>query len=230
MSEVAERPIHDKRLPGESPEYRAARDSLLRSEIALRRQIEAVAVERRALPPGGPVPQDYVFEEGEEATPVKLSELFGDKDVLLLYSFMYGPKMKQACPSCTSFVDALDGEMRHIRQRVAIAVVARSPIGRFRAHARARGWRDTRLLSSANNSYHPDYLGEDAEGEQWPIMNVFARKEDEIRHSWASELAFAPRDAGQDPRHIDLLWPLWGALDLSPEGRGDFRPMLSYPP
>src|SRR5258707_9938193 len=127
MSEVAERTIHDKRFPNESPAYRVARDRLLESEMALRRQIEAVAAERRALPPGGLVKEDYVFEEEGDARPVRLSELFGEKDVLMLYSFMYGPAMERACPSCTAIADALDGEMKHIKQKVAIAVFARSP-------------------------------------------------------------------------------------------------------
>ena len=48
--------------PNESAEYRAARNALLNDEIALRAQIEAVAAKRRALPPGGNVPEDYVFE------------------------------------------------------------------------------------------------------------------------------------------------------------------------
>jgi len=226
MSETAERTLHDIRFPNESDAYRAARDRLLREEMALRRQIEAVAAQRRALPPGGALPQDYVFE-GEEG-PVRLSELFGDKDVLLLYGFMYGPAMDHACPSCTSIVDALDGEMRHIRQKVAIAVVARSPLARFQAHAEDRGWRDTRLLSSAANSFHPDYHAESPDGSQLPILNVFTRQGGEIRHVWASELAFAPMDPGQDPRHVDFMWPLWAALDVSPEGRGDFRPKLDY--
>jgi predicted dithiol-disulfide oxidoreductase (DUF899 family) len=227
MSETAERTLHDVRFPDESAEYRAARNRLLEAEIALRRQTEAVAAQRRALPPGGPVPEDYGFE-GEDG-PVKLSELFGDKDVLLLYGFMYGPAMERACPSCTSIIDALDGQMRHIRQRAAIAVVARSPLPRFQAHAKERGWRDTRLLSSAGSSFHPDYHAEDADGAQWPIMNVFQRTGGEIRHIWASELMWAPRDPGQDPRHVDSFWPLWNVLDLSPEGRGaEFRPKLDY--
>ncbi len=219
--------FHDLHFPNESVEYRAARNRLLEAEIALRRQTEAVAALRRALPPGGEIREDYVFEG--EAGAARLSQLFGDRSVLLLYGFMYGPKMERACPSCTSFIDALDGEMRHIRQRVAIAVVARSPLARFKAHAQDRGWRDTQLLSSAGNSFHLDYHAEDAQGSQRPIMNVFARQGGVIRHVWASELAFAPRDPGEDPRHIDGFWPLWGILDLSPEGRGEqFRPKLSY--
>jgi predicted dithiol-disulfide oxidoreductase (DUF899 family) len=225
MPDLAMQKLHDVRFPGESADYRAARDRLLEAEIALRRQIEAVAAQRRALPPGGPIPQDYVFDG--EAGPVKLSELFGDKDVLLLYGFMLGPNMTQACPSCTSIIDALDGEMKHIRQRAAIAVVARAPLQRLVDHARDRGWRDTQLLSSANNSFHVDYHAEDAQGRQRPILNVFRRKNGEIRHFWATELAFAPVDPGQGPRHVDLIWPLWGALDMTPNGRGDFDARLS---
>ena len=226
MSENPQRTLHQARFPGESAEYRSARDRLLEAEIALRRQVEAVAAQRRALPPGGRVPRDYVFQG--EAGPVKLSELFGEKAVLMLYGFMLGPEMERACPSCTSIVDALDGEMRHVRQKVAIAVAARSPLPRLLAHARDRGWRDTQLLSSDGDSFHRDYHAEDAQGRQRPILNVFQRQGGEIRHVWATELAFAPPEPGQDPRHVDLIWPLWGLLDLSPEGRGGFRPKLEY--
>jgi len=227
MTDTAPRTLHAIRFPGESPQYRAARDRLLEAEIALRRQIETVAAQRRALPPGGLVPQDYAFDG--EAGPVKLSELFGGHDVLLLYGFMLGPDMERACPACTSIIDALDGEMKHIRQQAAIAVVARSPLPRFVDHARERGWRDTRLLSSAGTSFHRDYHAEDPQGRQRPILNVFQRGHGEIRHVWATELAFTPADPGQGPRHVDLIWPLWGVLDLSPRGRGDaFVPKLSY--
>ena len=227
---MPESTIHDIRFPNESRQYRAARDKLLTAEIALRRQIEAVAAERRALPPGGRVAEDYVFEEGDDARPVKMSELFGDKSVLLLYSYMYGPAMAAPCPSCTSILDGLDGQVRHIGQRAAIAAVARSPIARVRAVAEERGWRRLRLLSSSGNSYHRDYHGEDVEGNQRPILNAFVRAPDgSIRHAYATEMMFAPSEPGQDHRHVDAIWPLWGMLDFSPEGRGpDTRPKLSY--
>lgn len=175
MPETVRVTLHDVRFPNESSEYRAARDKLLEAEMALRRQIETVAAQRRALPAGGRVPQDYVFAEGDDARPVKLSELFGDKSVLVLYSYMYGPAMAEPCPACTSILDALDGEAPHIEKRVALAAVARSPIARVRAIARERGWRHLRLLSSAANSYHPDYRSENAKGDQLPILNVFQR-------------------------------------------------------
>jgi predicted dithiol-disulfide oxidoreductase (DUF899 family) len=86
------------------------------------------------------------------------------------------------------------------------------------------------LLSSATNSYHRDYHGEDAKGDQLPILNVFVRTQDgAVRHAYATEIMFAPREPGQDPRHVDAIWPMWGMLDFSPEGRGpDTRPKLSY--
>jgi predicted dithiol-disulfide oxidoreductase (DUF899 family) len=222
--------LHEVRFPNESDAYRAARDALLEAEIALRRQTEAVAAQRRALPPGSPVREDYVFAERDHALPVRLSELFGDKSSLLLYSYMYGPAMAEPCPSCTAMLDGLDGQAPHITQGAALAVVARSPIGRILDFARARGWRNLRLLSDAGNSYHLDYMSETPEGSQRPILNVFTRGDDGVvRHSWASELAFVPSEPGQNPRHIDMIWPMWSALDLTPEGRGaDRQPKLRY--
>jgi predicted dithiol-disulfide oxidoreductase (DUF899 family) len=221
------RSLHAERFPNETAAYRAARDELLLAERELRRQVEAVAELRRALPPGGEVPQDYLFES--ETGPVRLSELFGDKDTLAAYSFMYGPKMEHACPSCTSMLDGLDGQAPHITQRIALAIIAKSPIARIRAHADTRGWRRLRLLSSANNGYNRDYHGESEDGSQLPMLNIFVRRGGKVVHTWASELAFAPREPGQDPRHIDMIWPLWNMLDFTPSGRGvDWRPKLGY--
>ena len=216
----------DVRFPNESDAYRAARNALLTAEIELRRQTEAVAAQRRALPQGGEVPEDYVFE-GEEG-PVRMSELFGDKSTLALYSYMYGPKMEKPCPSCTSMLDGMNGQALHITQQVALAVVAKSPLERILAFTRPRGWTGLRLLSSAGNSYSIDYKGEDADGSQNPMMNVFTRAGGKMRHAWASELMSAPRDPGQDPRHVDTIWPLWNVLDLTPQGRGAWYPKLNY--
>jgi hypothetical protein len=138
MSETGPAAIHDVRFPNESDEYRAARNRLLEAEMALRRQTEAVAALRRALPPGGGIPEDYVFQEGDDARPTRLSELFGDKSVLLLYSYMYGPAMARPCPSCTSILDSLDGAAPHVSQRAAIAAVALADRAFSRSGARAR--------------------------------------------------------------------------------------------
>ena len=114
------------RFPNESDEYRRARDALLAEEIELRRQIERVAEQRRALPPGGVVSKDYRFE-GENGH-VIFSKLFGDKQTLAVYSYMYGPKRERPCPMCTSLLSAWDGESIDVEQRIALVIVARSPI------------------------------------------------------------------------------------------------------
>jgi predicted dithiol-disulfide oxidoreductase (DUF899 family) len=228
-------------FPGESPEYRAARDRLLEQEIELRRAMEAVASARRELPPGGVVPEDYVFQ-GAAAdggpTDVRLSELFAPgRDSLAIYSFMFPRDPEDdrpgerdgACPSCVALLDQLDGVVEHASQHLNLAVVAKSPLPRVLALARERGWRRLRLLSSAGNTYNRDYHGETAEGAQRPLLNVFHRNGDTIRHFWASELFYAQTDPGQDPRHIGTLEPLWNLLDLTPEGRpADWDEQLSY--
>ena len=216
-------------FPNEPKPYRAARTRLLRAEIALRRQVEKVASMRRKLPAGGKVPQDYSFEEGDPPRAVKMSELFGERDTVVAYSFMYGPQMAKACPMCTSMLDGLNGNAQHIAQRANLVVIAKSPIARILEYARGRGWSNLRLLSSAGNSYNADYLGETADGSQSPMLNVFVRRKGAMRHFYGTELLFAKADPGQNNRHVDALWPLWNLLDFTPEGRGrDWYPKLQY--
>jgi len=200
-------------FPGESLEYRMARSRLLQQEVALRRATEAVAEARRELPPGGIVPQDYVFQQaGPSGTPteVRMSELFvRGLNTLVIYNFMFPRALDDEgpCPSCTSMLDALDGAAQHITQRINFAVVAKAPVPRLLAHAHQRGWRGLRLLSSAGTTYNRDYFGEDIEGAQGPMLNVFRREGEVIRHFWGSELFDAPTEPGQEPRHIDSIDP-----------------------
>jgi len=232
--------MHELRFPGESGDYRRARDDLLRDELELRRRIESVAAKRRRLPLGGPVPGDYVFEEWDPAVGtdrgVRLSELFGDKDTLFVYSFMFKPgeqglPLEVPCPLCTSIIDGMDGSIPHIEQHVAFAVVTKAPVERLHAHAHARGWRHARLLSSAGNVFNTDYRAEGPDGSQFAMATVFVRRDGVIHHFWSSELwlTFVPPEPGQDPRHVDFMWPLWSVLDRTPAGRGEgWRPTLDY--
>jgi predicted dithiol-disulfide oxidoreductase (DUF899 family) len=227
------------RFPGESSEYRRERDLLLEAEVELRRTIERVAAQRRALPPGGGVPENYRFEEAGDGSEVSFSELFAPgKDTLVIYSFMFPrssgdtrpgptsgetarlPLLETPCPSCASILDSLDGAARHLAQRISLAVIAKSEPERIRAFAQEQGWRHLRLLSSRNNTYNRDYNAETPEGAQLPILNVFVRDGDQFRHAWATEIMFAPRDEGEDPRHVDAIWPIWSVLDMTPGGRG----------
>jgi predicted dithiol-disulfide oxidoreductase (DUF899 family) len=187
------------------------------------------------------VPQDYVFKTakpGGAPVDVRLSELFEPgKDSLVLYSFMFPrdpgdrtpaprdgetallPLAEGPCPSCTALLDQLDGAAEHASQHVNLAVIAKAPLPRVLAFARERGWRHLRLLSSADNSYNADYLAETPDGVQRPMLTVFHRDGELIRHFWSSELFYVPSDPGQEPRHVGTLEPLWNLLDLTPEGR-----------
>jgi predicted dithiol-disulfide oxidoreductase (DUF899 family) len=239
-------------FPGESEEYRAARDRLLEQEIELRRSMEAVAATRRELPPGGAVPEDYAFDGAGadgNATTIRLSELFAPgRDSLVIYSFMFprassddrpGPSAGETaslpleespCPSCVALLDQLDGAAFHATPHLNFAVIAKAPVDRVLTFARERGWRNLRLLSSAKNTYNRDYLGETAEGWQMPMLNVFHRDGATIRHFWGAELLYAPSDPGQDPRSVGTLEPLWNLFDLIREGRPtDWDEQLEYP-
>jgi predicted dithiol-disulfide oxidoreductase (DUF899 family) len=237
-------------FPGESAEYRAARDRLLERETGLRREMEAVAAARRDLPPGGPVPEDYLFEAaGADAVPtkVRMSELFTPgKDSLVIYNFMfprtYGgerpgpaegktaliPLEEGPCPSCVALLDQLDGAVLHAAQHLNFAVVAKTTLERLLTWGKERGWRHLRLLSSARNSYNRDYHGETADGSQVPMLNVFHRDGETIRHFWGAELTYGPSDSGQDHRSVGTLEPLWNLFDLIPEGRPVWDEEIDY--
>ncbi|MEO7755775.1 MAG: DUF899 family protein [Dokdonella sp.] len=216
------------RFPNESADYRRARTALLTEEIELRRQIERVAELRRALPPGGEATGDYRFE-GEKGA-LTLADLFGDKQTLVVYSFMFGPQRERPCPMCTSLLSAWDGEARDMQQRIALAVVARSPIKRLRAFADERHWQHLQLHSDTNGNFSRDYHGVTESGEDIPAFNVFTRRDGRIRHFWAGEMTGETADPGQDPRGAPDLMPLWNVLDCTPEGRGtDWYPKLDYP-
>ena len=213
------------RFPNESADYRSARQALLAEEIELRRHIERVAEQRRALPPGGEVTGDYRFtgEHGE----TDFAGLFGDKQTLVVYSWMFGPQRARPCPMCTALLSALEGEARDIEQNVALAVTARSPIERLMAFKRERGWRNLKVYSDGSGDYTRAYVNPD-DGDT-PALNVFTRRDGTIRHFWAGEMFATPPDPGQDPRGAPDLMPLWNVLDLTPEGRRPtWYPKLEY--
>ena len=238
-------------FPNESPEYRAARNALLEREVALRRQMEAVAAELRELPAGGEVPEDYVFERmSENGVPaqVRMSELFGGGDTLMIYHYMFPrhaadprpgpttgamasvPPHEGPCPSCTALIDMWEGTMPHFEGLGGnLVIVARASIEQVAAFARDKGWKHTRLLSAAGNSFRRDYGGDGPDGQPVPIMTVFKRWPDDIiRLHWASELVQAPTDPGQDMRHMGTVEPLWTLFDLTPGGRPNADEQIEY--
>jgi predicted dithiol-disulfide oxidoreductase (DUF899 family) len=213
--------------PNESEDYRRARTALLTEEIELRRHIERVAEQRRGLPPGGEVKKNYAFE-GENG-PVSFTDLFSNKNTLVVYSYMFGPQRERPCPMCTSLLSAWDGEVPDIQQRVALVVVARSPIERLKAFKRERGWHYLPLFSDISGEFSRDYHALTKDGGDDAAFNVFTRKGGVIRHFWSGEMNGASADPGQDPRGAPDLMPIWTILDVTPEGRGaDWYPKLNY--
>jgi predicted dithiol-disulfide oxidoreductase (DUF899 family) len=216
------------RIPRESAEYRAARTALLAEEIELRRQMERVAAQRRALPPGGPVSGDYRFQT--EHGPADFASLFGDKATLAIFSYMFGPQRRRPCPICTNLLDGWDGNAADIQQKLSLVVVARSPIEKLVAWKRERGWKSLRLASDLNEAYSRDYLALLPDGSEEGSFNIFTRRDGTIRHFWSTEMTPSTADPGQDHRGPPVVYaPLWNMLDATPEGReSDWYPSLNY--
>lgn len=213
--------------PNDSAEYRQARTRLLAEEIELRRHIEHVAAQRRALPPGGEAgPYQFKDENGQT---VQLADMFGPHDTLITYFWMFGPQRERPCPMCTALLGPLDATTRDLTQRVAVAVIGRSPVERQLAFARERGWRNLKFYASVGDDFARDYRGLAPDGSEWPAMDVWVKRDGVVRHFWASEMGDT-QDPGQDPRGAPDPMPLWNLLDLTPGGRGtDWYPKLDYP-
>ena len=213
--------------PNDSDEYRKARTALIVEEIELRRQIQRVAAQRRALPPGGEPPAyRFLDEAGKE---VGLADMFGEHDTLLTYFWMYGPQRERPCPMCTSLLGSLDVPAVDITQRIALAVLGRSPVARQLAFARERGWRNLRFYQTVGDDFPRDYRALMPDGSEGAAVDVWIRIGGAVRHFWAPEAGFGTEDPGQDPHMAPDLTPLWNVLDLTPAGRGvDWYPKLEY--
>jgi predicted dithiol-disulfide oxidoreductase (DUF899 family) len=220
------------RLKVESAAYRQARDSLLEAEIALRDQRERVAEQRRQLPLDTGI-EDYVFHEGPAdleldgpISEIRLSDLLGETgQPLIVYQYMYGGAQSEPCSSCTMWVDGLNGVSQHIDQNITLAVIAEEDIAVLRNLGRSRGWRDLRLLSSAGSTFKSDLNFQNETGRQFPGVSVFGRAADgSPGHFYSASALMKPGEF----RGIDLLTPVWSLLDLTPGGRGEWLPSLTY--
>ena len=207
------------RYPNESEQYREARAALLEEEKSLVEKVKAVAAQRRELPRGGKLKEDYMFTGANDENlgkNIKFSELFGDKSTLLIYSYMFGKTWDHPCPSCTSLVDGFDRAAISVRQNAAFVVVAKAPADQINTWAGERGWSNIKLISSESNSYLVDYKcqGGDSDDSLWPIMHVFTKKDDEIYYFWGTEL---------QRNHVDTVWAYWNLMNMTPEGRPDVQ-------
>ena len=209
--------MSELRYPNESRAYREARDALLRDEQELVDKLRAVAQKRRDLPLGGELKEDYTFQwanDGKVGQPVRFSELFADKDTLLLYSFMFGPSWDKPCPSCTSLVDGFDRTAYQVTRHAALVAIAKAPAERINAWAKERGWSEISLVSGFESPYQADYKCQQGDNDemQWPVMHVFSKRGGKIFHFWGTELP---------SNHMDTVWPYWNLMDFTPEGRPD---------
>jgi predicted dithiol-disulfide oxidoreductase (DUF899 family) len=140
---------------------------------------------------------------------------------------MYGPKRKAPCPVCTSFLSSWNGAAVNLRERCAIAVMARSPIERLVEYKKQRGFTNLPFFSDVSGDYTRAYVSpSDADV---PGFTVFTRRNGTIYHFYSGEMSGAMADPGQDPRGAPDMDILWLMLDLTPEGRGtDWYPKLDY--
>ncbi len=215
-------------FPGESSEYREAREALLAEEIEFRRRLTRVTEQRRALPRGPVIDKNYRFKD-ENGVEVGLIDLFGKHDALVTYFWMYGPQRERPCPMCTNWLGAVNGNAADIKQRVALKILGRSPVERQLAFAAERGWQDLDFVQTVGDDYANDLGLINEDGSEDPALVVFKRDGDKIRLFWASEMRKEMADPGQDPRDAPDIASLWSILDLTPAGRGtDWYPKLSY--
>lgn len=213
---------------GESDSYRAARTALLAEEIEFRRHMTRLVEQRQALPPGPVIEKDYRFKDANGAE-LGLPDLFGDKQTLVTYFWMYGPQRERPCPMCTNWLGAVNGNAADIKQRVALKIFGRSPVARQIAFAQERGWRDLDFVQTIGDDYANGLGLLDDKGFEMPALVVFKRDGSKVRLFWASEMSGEMADPGQDPRGAPDIASLWSILDLTPEGRGtDWYPKLSY--
>ena len=172
--------MSELQYPNESREYRDARDALLNDEQELVDKVKSVAARRRKLPPGGELKEDYVFQwanDGKVGERVKFSELFGDHETLLLYSWMYGPNWDHPCPSCTSLMDGFDRTWYSVSKDAAFVAIAKASADQINAWAKHRGWSQIALISGYDSPFQADYKCQgESDDMQWPVMHAFRKQ------------------------------------------------------
>ncbi|HTC51621.1 MAG TPA: DUF899 family protein [Steroidobacteraceae bacterium] len=215
-------------FPAESQAYADARQRLLAEEIELRRHLERVSEQRRALPPGPVIQKNYRFTD-RNGTDNGLLDLFGAHHTLVTYMWMYGPQRARPCPMCTNFLGPLNANANDISQRAALRILGRSPVERQLAFAKERGWQHLEFVQTLNDDYARDVGALTADGQEYPALVVYQRDGVQVRLFWAAEMSGEMADPGQDPRGAPDLAPLWNILDMTPEGRDPhWYPKLSY--
>ncbi len=202
----------------------AARKALLAKEKAFTRERDALSAERRRLPMRR-VDKDYRFdtERGRES----LADLFKGLGQLVVYHFMFGADWEEGCPSCSFWMDNLDGVDVHLAARdVSFVAISTAPLEKLEAYKRRMGWRFDWASSGAsafNRDFGVTFPGRDPGptggynytdnvfGEEMPGLSAFRRFEDgAIGHAYSTY-----------GRGLDILNGAYHVLDATPKGRDE---------
>lgn len=119
-------------------EWLAERIALMKKEKALMRERDALMSEVRALP-WVLVDKAYVFSS--ETGPKTLAELFGPRNQLVVYHFMFDPTWSQGCMSCSFIADHYNGLVVHLAHRdISLVTVSKAPVEKIGAFRKRMGW------------------------------------------------------------------------------------------
>ena len=149
--------MHDQPQAAPAVVDRARFDAALAEQVAVEKEVtrhnDRVSASRRRLPMVEV--KDYSFT-GPNG-PVRLTELFGDKYLLMVQNVMFGPDWDEGCPSCTWAVDNLPANMERLAEEgIAFAIVSQAPIEKLEEWRAKRGWGHL-WVSSVDTSYHYDW-------------------------------------------------------------------------
>jgi len=202
-----------------------ARRALLAEEKEFTRLRDELSRRRRELP-WEAVEQSYTFQAPQG--PATLADLFGGRDQLVVYHFMFAPEWDEGCPHCSFWADSFDANVIHLKARdVTFVAVSRAPLEQLLGYRERMGW-SFPWVSSSGSDFNYDYGASFTPEEQAsegvynyrvqanPLadregVSVFYRDEtDRVFHTYS---AYA--------RGIDLLNAAYNYLDLVPKGRDE---------
>jgi predicted dithiol-disulfide oxidoreductase (DUF899 family) len=212
---------------GTREEWLAARLKLLEAEKALTRRSDELARLRQELP-WVRIDKEYRFETDEGTA--SLADLFRGRSQLLVYHFMFGPRDKAGCPSCSSIADGFDGFVVHLANHdVTLCAVSRAPLAKLQAYKQRMGW-SFPWASSHNSDFGYDFQVSHTK-EQWksgtveynfrPLggtgdfqdrfgLSAFALNDGVVYHTYSAY-----------ERGVDVLWGMYQWLDRAPSGRNE---------
>ena len=130
--------------------------------------------------------QDYVLKD-REGNDVKLSEMFGDKNNLIVVH-----NMGKSCSYCTLWADGFSGVSYFIERKTAFALVSPDPPDVQKAFSAERGWK-FKMYSGQGSGFIKDMGYVTDQGSYWPGASVFHKDADgKIRR--VTKTYFGPGD------------------------------------